>query len=609
MGNGGILEARFRFGDITRLLINVPPGFMKSLMTDVFWPAWEWGPLNKAHLRYVAFSYSASLTERDNDRFRMLVSSPDYQRLYGPFKTRRAKVKEDLEDTFVGRTGGVGLRNKTITKVMNTRSGWKLASSVGGVGTGERGDRIIIDDPHNVIEAESEIVRAETVRWFRESISSRFNNLDTGALVLIMQRVHYDDVSGVALSDDFDYCQFIVPWSFDPSRWIRGNQVIKNAIGWVDPRLDADDWYKNENEPAWPERFSEDAIARLKAEIGPYGFCNPGEAPVLMADLSLKRIDEIVVGDKIVGFETGKDGKRARLKPTEVLSISKSVQPVVRMALDSGKVIRCTANHKWFTGRLDATHKEYAPAHVGSKLKRVCPPTLPEVQTDEDIRLAGWVSGFFDGEGSVSLLQHGRGDHGNSLITFCQSADKNLPLCEKLEYSLTRLGFNFGYHERQPATLSAAGVPWQKRRSYYLKSDAGTGMLRDGSVSKRSARLELNQRFVHLIQPTKWRDRIIDTTVNGRMFTTSERVLDIKSDGVETVYGLETTTGNYVVWGLASSNSSQYQQAPVSRGEAIFKREYWKLWESPDDNFPPFDLIIGSLDGATTEKKKTIRQQ
>jgi hypothetical protein len=56
------------FGDINRLLINVPPGFMKSLLTDVFWPAWEWGPMNMPHTRYVAFSYSEGITTRDNKR-------------------------------------------------------------------------------------------------------------------------------------------------------------------------------------------------------------------------------------------------------------------------------------------------------------------------------------------------------------------------------------------------------------------------------------------------------------------------------------------------------------------------------------------------------------
>src|SRR5215475_3218538 len=50
-------------GKVTRLLINVPPGSMKSLMTQVFWPAWEWGPMSLAHHRYVTFSYSSGLTE------------------------------------------------------------------------------------------------------------------------------------------------------------------------------------------------------------------------------------------------------------------------------------------------------------------------------------------------------------------------------------------------------------------------------------------------------------------------------------------------------------------------------------------------------------------
>src|SRR5262249_45210513 len=108
------------FGEITRLLINVPPGFAKSIIVDCFWPAWEWGAMNKPHLRYVAFSYSASLTERDNGKFRDLITSEPYQALYGD---------------------RVQLRNKTTIKVFNTKTGWKLASSVGGVGTGERGDR------------------------------------------------------------------------------------------------------------------------------------------------------------------------------------------------------------------------------------------------------------------------------------------------------------------------------------------------------------------------------------------------------------------------------------------------------------------------------------
>src|SRR6266567_1403359 len=250
------------FGEIRRLLINVPPGFMKSMLVNVFWPAWEWGPQERRHYRYVAFSYSASLTERDNDKFRTIITSTEYQQLYGPLKTSAE---------------GVGLRNKTTIKVMNTHTGWKLASSVGGIGTGERGDRIMIDDPHNVIESESETVREYTTRWFRESISSRFNSLDTGALVIIMQRVHYDDISGVALGPEFDYCHLMIPWNYDPTR------AIENSIGWNDPR-DVD------GEAAWPDRFSDEAMARQKAEIGPYGWAGQfQQSPVPRGEGIFKR--------------------------------------------------------------------------------------------------------------------------------------------------------------------------------------------------------------------------------------------------------------------------------------------------------------------------------
>src|SRR5512143_851701 len=66
-------------GEIRRLLINVPPGFTKSLMTDVFWPAWEWGPQNMPWMRYMCAAYSNHLTERDNMRCRNIVISDRYR--------------------------------------------------------------------------------------------------------------------------------------------------------------------------------------------------------------------------------------------------------------------------------------------------------------------------------------------------------------------------------------------------------------------------------------------------------------------------------------------------------------------------------------------------
>ncbi len=240
------------FGEITRLLINVPPGFMKSLLTDVFWPAWEWGPQNLAHKRYVTFSYSATLTERDNNRFSDLIISDRYQRLWGkqvtPLKTGAQRVT-------------------------NSQKGWKLASSVGGVSTGERGDAIILDDPNNVKEAESVIVRNETIRWFRESMSNRLNQPETGVIVIISQRVHEDDVSGAILHLGLDYCHLMIPMEFDPTRAIDDDgNVIETDIGWVDPRLVPTAPETNDGELAWPERFSETVVERIKVEVGPYAY-------------------------------------------------------------------------------------------------------------------------------------------------------------------------------------------------------------------------------------------------------------------------------------------------------------------------------------------------
>jgi predicted phage terminase large subunit-like protein len=225
------------FGQITRLLINVPPGFMKSLLTDVFWPAWEWGALGKPHLRYVAFSYSSGLTERDNGKFRDLLLSAKFQALWG----HRFKLRKIGE-----------------VKVTNDKTGSKLATSVGGIGTGERGDRVIVDDPHNIKDGESEVIRTETVRWFRESLSNRLNDMEKSAIVVIMQRVHEADVSGTIISEDLGYVHLMIPMEFDSGR------QCDTGI-WVDPR-------EHEGDLAWPERFSPDAVASLNHELGPYAF-------------------------------------------------------------------------------------------------------------------------------------------------------------------------------------------------------------------------------------------------------------------------------------------------------------------------------------------------
>jgi hypothetical protein len=103
-----------------------------------------------------------------------LIQSPAYQQLWGD-RFQMVKTGE--------------------RRIENNQTGFKMATSVGGVSTGERGDRVILDDPHNVIKAESDLEREKTVRFVRESMSNRLND-EQSAIVVIMQRLHEGDVSG-----------------------------------------------------------------------------------------------------------------------------------------------------------------------------------------------------------------------------------------------------------------------------------------------------------------------------------------------------------------------------------------------------------------------------
>lgn len=233
------LEAVTR-GDINRLLINIPPGCMKSLTTDVFWPAWEWGPKNMPQRRYVSSSYSQDLTIRDNRRTRRLISSPWYQQKWGdrfqPEKDQNAKTRFD-----------------------NDKTGFKIATSVGGLGTGERGDRFIIDDPHNIKDGESDAIRGEAIKWFLEVVPTRVTDPEKSAIIVIMQRVHTQDVAGTILEMDLGYTHLRLPMEYEPD-----TKCMVEVTGFEDPRTE-------ENELLWPERMTRAVVERDKKSLGEYG--------------------------------------------------------------------------------------------------------------------------------------------------------------------------------------------------------------------------------------------------------------------------------------------------------------------------------------------------
>lgn len=220
-------------GQITRLLINVPPGTMKSLLSGVFWPAWEWGPMGRPATRIIGSSYSEDYAKRDNRRMRDLVTSDWYRSLW-PIELVRAG-----EMAF-----------------SNTATGFRQGVPFSRL-TGGRGDRVIIDDPHSVDGAESEAERNATVRTFRESVPTRLNNPEKSAILVIMQRLHEQDVSGTILSLGLGYEHLMLPMEFEPER------RCQTSIGFKDPRTE-------DGELLFPERFPREVVERDKVPMGAY---------------------------------------------------------------------------------------------------------------------------------------------------------------------------------------------------------------------------------------------------------------------------------------------------------------------------------------------------
>lgn len=218
---------------INRLLINIPPGTMKSTLTSVFFPAWEWGPKKKAGTRIIGASHEQGLAIRDTLKMRRLVTSEWFQRLWPMPLTSDQNEKKYYE---------------------NSSTGFRQACAVGSM-TGRRGDRVIWDDPHSVEAALSVPARETALRVFSETLPTRLNNPDRSAIIIVMQRLHENDVSGLILESDIGYTHLCLPMEFELDR------RCVTSIGFSDPRT-------QDGELLFPGRFSREVVERDKKVMG-----------------------------------------------------------------------------------------------------------------------------------------------------------------------------------------------------------------------------------------------------------------------------------------------------------------------------------------------------
>jgi predicted phage terminase large subunit-like protein len=230
-------------GHIQRLVINIPPRHMKSIMVGVAWPAWTWaqllsGALSGPHVQFLFASYAQTLSVRDSVKCRRLIDSPWFQSNWG--------------DRF-------SLTGDQNTKVRfdNDHFGYRLATSVDGTLTGEGGSIIGVDDPHNANDVGSETVRFGTLDWWDTTMSTRLNNPKTGAYIVMMQRLHEGDLTGHVLETNAgEWVHLCLP-----ARYEGDHPFVYSK----DPRKDT------EGALLWPDRVGETELAALERTMGSYG--------------------------------------------------------------------------------------------------------------------------------------------------------------------------------------------------------------------------------------------------------------------------------------------------------------------------------------------------
>ena len=236
------LEAVSR-GEIRRLVINIPPRHSKSLTVAVFWPAWTWidrgernRPLLGPHVKVLSSSYDQLLSTRDSRKTRDVIGSRLYLQRWGDSFSLRADQNMKM-------------------KFENDRGGERIATSVGGRLTGEGGDVILIDDPLNAKHADSEVKRADVIEWWKTTMSTRSNDPRTGAYVLIMQRLHEDDLTGHVLAQETGWTHLCLPARYEHDH----------------PHPTASDPRRVDGALLWPDRYGDAELKKIEQPLGSYG--------------------------------------------------------------------------------------------------------------------------------------------------------------------------------------------------------------------------------------------------------------------------------------------------------------------------------------------------
>jgi predicted phage terminase large subunit-like protein len=165
-------------GEVKRLIITVPPRHLKSIIASVALPAWYLG--HNPSERVMCVSYSAELAKTHSSDFRRVVTDPTYQAVFPKMV----------------------LAGETDSETRTTQRGRRYTTSIQGTLTGRGGNLIIIDDPLKAADAVSDVSRERVIEWYRSTLVTRPDDKQAARIIVVMQRIHVDDLAGYLLAND-----------------------------------------------------------------------------------------------------------------------------------------------------------------------------------------------------------------------------------------------------------------------------------------------------------------------------------------------------------------------------------------------------------------------
>lgn len=241
-----------RTGKVNRLIINLPPRYLKSIMVSVAFPAFLLG--HDPRRRIFGISYGGDLASKHARDFQSIVQSSWYRRLFPNMQIARSADSD----------------------VFTTDRGFRKATSVYAAITGLGGDTFILDDPQKPVDAQSDLQRNNLNEWFSNTLRSRLDNKATGVIILVMQRVHLNDLTGYLTEGADDWTVLNLP-----------------AIAEVDEEIEIGNGRfhrRSAGQALHPEHEPLAVLEKLRAEIGSDVFAAQyQQAPVPPGGAMIKR--------------------------------------------------------------------------------------------------------------------------------------------------------------------------------------------------------------------------------------------------------------------------------------------------------------------------------